>query len=152
MYNILMAQRAKNLKKKSSDVTVAIVEDEAVLSRVLEVKLKNAGFRTMLATDGEEASEMIRSKKPDLVLLDLVMPKKDGFAVLRDMREERATKNTPVVILSNYGTDEDRRRGKELGISDYLIKSTTKLNTIVDEVKSVLGCKSGTTPKARVVL
>ncbi|MDQ7814665.1 MAG: response regulator [Patescibacteria group bacterium] len=141
-----MARRAVSLKTKPSDKTVAIVEDEAVLSRVLEVKLKNAGFNTILAADGEEASKLIRDKRPDLVLLDLVMPKKDGFEVLREMRDSRATEDTPVMILSNHGSDEDRILGKKFGACSYLIKSTTKLNTVIDEVENILGCRTGNAP------
>lgn len=139
VYNDSMAPRAKCFKNKSIDKTIAIIEDEAVLSRVLDVKLKNAGFRTILAVDGEEASRIIQENRPDLVLLDLVMPKKDGFSVLREMRESKDTHDTPVMILSNHGSDEDRSRSKELGVSNYLIKSTTRLDSVVDQVENVLG-------------
>ena len=115
---------------------ILIAEDEKALARVLELKLTKAGFSVALAEDGEEAGRLLGSEQFDLLLLDLVMPKKDGFAVLAELSARKAT--LPVVVLSNLGQTEDERKAKELGAVDYWVKADISLVDVVSRIRKLL--------------
>ncbi len=115
---------------------ILIAEDEKALARVLELKLTKAGFAVMIAEDGEEASKLLANEHFDLLLLDLVMPKKDGFAVLSELAGKKAT--LPVVVLSNLGQTEDERKAKVLGAVDYWVKADISLVDVVNRIKKLL--------------
>lgn len=112
---------------------VLIVEDEKPLSHALEMKLKNQGFSTKVVVNGQEAIKELKETKYDLVLLDLIMPVMDGFAVLEEMRNQKL--NVPVIVLSNLGQEEDRAKTKSLGAVDYFVKSNTPIAEILKRVK-----------------
>lgn len=128
--------------KTPSDTTqvvqkkIMIVEDEKPLSKALELKLKKEGFDVSVAGDGEQAIQMKETYNPDLILLDMVMPKIDGFEVLEKLQENGNT--SPIVILSNLGQGEDINRAKSLGATDYLVKSNSPLALIVRKVHDIL--------------
>ena len=122
-------------------IKVLVAEDDAFLSKAYAAKLTKEGFEVISALNGEEIMEKVKSEKPDIILLDIVMPKKNGFDVLYDLKQEPSTKNTPVIILSNLGQEEDIKRGKDLGADDYLIKSDIAINDVVDKIKQVLARK-----------
>lgn len=115
---------------------ILIVEDEKALARVLELKLTKAGFSVVLAEDGEVASRLLGSEQFDLLLLDLVMPKKDGFAVLSELAARKT--GLPVVVLSNLGQTEDERKAKELGAVDYWVKADISLVDVVSRIRKLL--------------
>jgi len=117
---------------------VLVAEDDKFLIKAYSAKLIKSGFETILAANGEEAIERTMSEKPDVILLDLVMPKKDGFEVLYELKNNDQTKKIPVIILSNLGQEEDIKRGKELGAKDYLVKSNIAIQDVVDKIKQVL--------------
>jgi DNA-binding response OmpR family regulator len=119
-------------------IKVLVAEDDAFLSKAYSAKLKKEDFEVITAANGEEVMGKVKSEKPDIILLDIVMPKKNGFDVLYDLKQEPSTKNIPVVILSNLGQEEDIKRGKDLGADDYLIKSDIAINDVVDKIKQVL--------------
>jgi DNA-binding response OmpR family regulator len=125
------------MAKETQRKKILVVEDERPLAHALELKLSYAGFMVQTASDGEEALEVLKKEPFDLVLLDLVMPKKDGFAVLEKLRE--TNKELPVIISSNLSQGTDRQRAKELGANDYFIKADTSMNDVVDHIYSVLG-------------
>lgn len=116
--------------------TVLIVEDEKPLSHALEMKLKNEGFVAKTVMNGEDALVLLKAGGYDLVLLDLIMPKLDGFSVLQELKD-RGTK-VPVIVLSNLGQEEDRTKAKELGAVNYFVKSNTPIAEIVTCVKTLL--------------
>jgi len=120
--------------------TVLIVEDDIYMVRAYVMKLdKEDGVKVESVSDGEEASEFIKKNKPvDLVMLDLMLPKKSGFDVLKEMKENKLWKGVPVVILSNLGQQEDISRGKELGADDYIIKADTNINEVIKKIKKYL--------------
>lgn len=120
------------LKKKK----ILIVEDEKPLSYALELKLQSAGFVTVTAKNGEEALAAISKESFDLVLTDLMMPKRDGFSVLEELQKQK--NQTPVFVMSNLGQDEDMKRAKSLGAKEYFPKSTTPLSQIADRIGSFL--------------
>ncbi|KKT00861.1 MAG: hypothetical protein UV78_C0074G0005 [Parcubacteria group bacterium GW2011_GWA2_43_17] len=88
--------------------------------------------------DGETGLELMKTHKPDLVLLDIIMPKLDGFSVLKKIKEDPATKNVPVILLTNLGQDEDVKKGNNLGAAGYLVKANLTPAQVVDKVKEYL--------------
>jgi DNA-binding response OmpR family regulator len=117
---------------------IIIIEDDKIILKALSEHLEEKGFTIIEALDGEEGLEKIKDDKPDLVLLDILMPKIDGFGVLKKLKEDERTKKIPVVILSNLGQEEERKEGLKMGADDYLIKSNMDLDEISDKIKNFL--------------
>lgn len=115
---------------------ILIVEDEKPMTRALELKLAHAGFDTIAAYDGEQGLAAIKNNGIDLILLDLIMPKVDGFAVLAELKQKGS--KTPVIVLSNLSQQDDERRAKELGALEFYIKSNTPIADIVARVEQIL--------------
>lgn len=109
--------------------------------KVLKEKFEKEGFKVSLAADGVEALSVIKKAKPDLVLLDLVLPKKDGFEVLEEMKASGDLKMIPVIVLSNLGQDEEIKRALNLGAKDYLVKTQHPINEVVEKVRDYLMSK-----------
>ncbi len=118
---------------------ILIAEDEKPMARALELKLKNSGFEAKAVFNGDEAISELSKNKYDLILLDLMMPIKDGFSVLEDLKKNK--NKTPVIISSNLGQNEDIKRAKELGAVDYFIKSDTPISLVVEHIKKALKIK-----------
>lgn len=121
---------------------VLIVEDDPFLSSLLKTRLSKEGFETFRAADGEQALQMLKEQKPNLLLLDLILPKKSGFEVLEAVRADAETKALPVIIISNLGQDDDIRRGKELGAIDYIVKARISIDDLIKKVQNALGSQS----------
>ena len=117
---------------------IIIVEDETILQKALSIELLGAGFQVMSAQDGEAGLALIQKEIPDLVLLDLTMPKLSGFDVLTALKKEKSTNSIPVVILSNLGQDEDKAKGLKLGAVDYYVKSSTDLSELTEKIKKLI--------------
>ena len=117
---------------------ILIAEDDKFLRHVYEIKLPQEGFEVVTAVDGGEALEKLRQEKFNIVLLDVVMPKKNGFEVLQEMKTNSKNKNTPVIILSNLGQVDDIEKGRELGAIDYLVKSNMPINEVVKKIREYL--------------
>ena len=117
---------------------VMVVEDDDHISKVYEIKLAKEGFDVILARDGEEAVAKITAEKPDLILLDLMLPKKDGFGVLEDIKKVPELARIPILILSNLGQKSDQERAIVLGANEYLVKVDYPIQEIVDKVKGYL--------------
>ena len=118
---------------------VMIVEDDEHISKVYEIKLAKEGYATSLAVDGDEAVAKITSEKPDLILLDLMIPKKDGFGVLEDIKKVPELASIPVIVLSNLGQQSDQDRALGLGANEYLVKVDYPIQEVVDRIKKYLG-------------
>lgn len=123
-------------------MTVLVVEDTELLRRMYSDRLTSDGYRVLSAADGLEALSLLRSETPDLVLLDLVMPKMSGLEVIELMNKDPRTEGIPVLILSNLGQDEDIRRGIELGAVDYLIKNDSRLTDVSAKIAAILKVSS----------
>lgn len=123
---------------KSKKKLILIVEDDEVILRALYLSFHEGEFTIATATDGETAATMAQRLKPDLVLLDLILPKKNGFDVLKEMKADPILEPIPVIVLSNLGTGENKEKAKELGALDYFVKSDTDLSFLVQRVKKVL--------------
>lgn len=106
-------------------ISVLIVEDDPAVAQMYRIKLELDGYTVSIASDGEAGLAMAASSQPDLIFLDIRLPKLDGMAVLETLRNTEATRNIPVVILSNYSERELVDRGLKLGALEYLIKSQT---------------------------
>ena len=122
----------------SSPARVLLVEDDRFLRRAAEVRLKRAGLSVLTAGDGVEALALARTQPLDLILLDLIMPKLQGFDVLRALKEEEATRDIPVLIMSNLGQDADRARAALDGAAGYLVKANMSLDVLASEVLRLL--------------
>ena len=109
----------------SDDVQVLFIEDDPTVAQMYKLKLELDGYTVNMAKDGEEGLKLANELKPDIIFLDIRLPKMDGFAVLEGLRSNESTKQIPVVILSNYGERELVERGLKLGALEYLIKSQT---------------------------
>jgi len=117
--------------------TILLVEDDPFLSSILQLKLDKENFKTIRAADGEEALNLLTEQgiRPDLILLDLILPKKNGFEVLETIRQDPTLEKLPVVIISNLGQPSDIDRGKALGVIDYFVKARLSIEELVNKVK-----------------
>ena len=118
---------------------ILIIEDDKFFAELASKELIKAGAKVVHASNGEEGMKLVESEKPDLVLLDVLLPGMDGFEVLRKIKLGETTKKTPVLILSNFGSDDQIKTGQELGVTRYLIKATVTPKEIAEEVGSILG-------------
>jgi len=119
--------------------TILIVDDEKALAGALEIKLKYLGFEALVARDGEECLKVAFEKHPDLILMDIVMPKMDGLTAIANLRKDKWGKKVPIIILTNLGSAEDVAEAQKNGVSDYLVKSNWKLEDVTEKVKKTLG-------------
>ncbi len=113
-----------------------IIEDEIELAKVLEEKFSDEDFEVKLAFDGESALPEAKKFHPDIILLDILLPKKDGFIVIQEFKADPNLKNIPVIFLSNLGEDEEIKKGLALGAVDYYVKVQHPINEIVEKVKN----------------
>ncbi len=118
---------------------ILVAEDDKFLGNAYRVKLSKSGFEVKLATDGDEALKALESFTPDLILLDLVMPVRDGFSTLEEIKSKDEFKHVPVIIASNLGQKEDIEKGLKLGAKDFFIKSDMSLENLIAKIKSYLG-------------
>ncbi len=114
---------------------ILIAEDEDVLLNVLKDRFEVEGWEVAMAKDGEEAIQAIKKVQFDLVLLDLLMPKKDGFEVLKEVRANPELKSLPIIVLSNLGGEDDIKKALALGANDYFVKTQHPMSEIVEKVK-----------------
>lgn len=117
---------------------VLVAEDDLFLNKVYALALQKEGFNVEFVKDGNEAMEAIGRESPDLLLLDLVMPIMDGFAILEKLRANPATQDLRIMVLSNLGQDDDMKAIEQYHVLDYIIKSNTHINEIVEKIKKAL--------------
>ena len=117
---------------------VLVIEDDSFLVDAYSTKLRKAGFKTILATNGEEGLEQAKSKNPDVVLLDLLLPKRNGFDVLTDLKKDADLQHLPVIVLSNLGQERDIEQVRQLGADDYLIKANVTMKEVVTKIKALV--------------
>jgi len=121
-----------NMKK------ILIIEDEEVLVNMYETKFTSEGYQVLKAANGEDGLLIAQKEKPDMILLDVILPKMDGFMVLKKIKEDPTIKDIPVILLTNLGQDEDINKGKEDGASAYLVKANLTPSEVIDKVKGIL--------------
>lgn len=127
-----MTDENKNNKK------ILLVEDDDRLASVYETRLQSEGFTTKRVANGEDALAMALQVKPDLILLDVMMPKVSGFDVLDILRNTPETSNIKIIMLTALSQESDKQRAVSLGVDDYLIKSQVVIADVVDRVKKQL--------------
>lgn len=128
-----MFGRKKNVPKK-----VLIIEDDSLLLKVLSTGFLGEKFEVATVENGLEVMDAAKKFSPNIILLDLIIPGIDGFAVLKQLKEDDATKQIPVVVVSNLGSEADIKSTKAMGAEEYFIKANTELEKIIDFVKSKL--------------
>jgi len=133
-----MPENIVDPEKQGSSKKILIVEDDKFLRELISRKLLSEGYNIVEAVDGEEGIRKIKEEKPDLILLDLILPGADGFEVLTKTKADSSVSSVPVIILSNLGQKEDVERGLKLGAVDYLIKAHFTPGEIVEKIKIIL--------------
>ncbi len=128
----------ENKIAQSRSYSVLVVEDDKFLRDLLVLKLKKEGFKVSEAMDGEEGLKKTKSEKPNIIVLDLIIPVKDGFAVLEEMKKDPEIESIPVIVLSNLGQREDIDRAKALGAKDYMVKAQLTPLEVVERIKAIL--------------
>lgn len=117
---------------------ILIVEDEPSLSKILRKKVEHLGYYVSSAADGRAALAKVKSGKPDLIVLDIMVPKKNGIEVLRELRANLGN-NVPVIVLSNLGDRQDIEASRHYGVTDYIIKSDVSLSYLATRIAEILG-------------
>ena len=117
---------------------ILVIEDDNFLRELMSKKLSSEGYDVVEAVDGEDGLKRIKETKPDLVLLDLILPGIDGFGVLAEIKQDASLAPIPVIILSNLGQKEDIEKGIKLGAVDYMVKAHFTPKEIVAKVKKIL--------------
>lgn len=117
---------------------ILLVEDDSFLSSLLKNRLQKEGFDIVLAKDGDEAVNYLTNIKPDLLLLDLILPKKTGFEVMEELRSNpqlQGNVNLPIIVISNLGQQEDITKSRQLGAIEYYIKAKVSIDELVEKIK-----------------
>lgn len=120
---------------------IFLVEDDPMLTELYQTKLEMEGFQVTVATDGEAGLKQAKKLKPDLILLDIMLPKLNGFAVLKQLKANKATADIPVIVLTNLGgekADNDKKLSLSLGASQFLVKNFHLPDDIVGAIKTTL--------------
>ncbi len=120
-------------------IKVLVAEDDVFLANAYKIKLDKGGdFEVRIASDGNETMKMLSDWVPEVVILDLIMPRKDGYFVLSQMRADDKFRSTPVLVASNLGQSEDIDRAMEMGANDYIVKSDLSLEDLVTKIKALV--------------
>ena len=120
------------------DKKILIIEDDHFLSSLMKARLEKEGFTTLQAFDGEEAFNLLKQNRPDLIVMDLIMPKVSGFELLENISADPQISRVPVMVLSNLGQDSDIDKVKRLGATQYFVKVQTSIDDLVVKVKELL--------------
>ena len=119
-------------------IKILVAEDDRFLSKVYTTKLEKAGYEVKNALDGTEVFQILKNFTPDVILLDLIMPLKDGLITLKELKSNDKYKNIPVIIASNLGQKDEIDKGISLGAADYLVKSDTTIEKLIEKVNKLV--------------
>jgi len=122
----------------SEQKTILLVEDEPLLANLLKQRLEKEGYAVILAGDGEAALSVLKTTHPDLILLDIILPKMSGFELMEQLKDNPAYGSSPIVIISNLGQDTDIQKGRMLGAIGYFVKAKLSIEDLVKRIKSFL--------------
>lgn len=117
---------------------ILIIDDEPIVQKVLSDELSIEGFMVIGALDGESGLKKVSKERPDLILLDIIMPKMDGISVLKSLKENPATKEIPIIVLTNLREGEAVSISKKSGVLDYLVKADYSVSQLIDRIKKNL--------------
>lgn len=118
---------------------ILFIEDESALQRAVTKILSEEGYQVLSALDGEIGLKLAQKERPDLILLDLILPKKDGFEVMQEIKQDKEAGRVPIIILTNLEGGEDVERALSLGATTYLVKTNYRLEEVVEKIKNLLG-------------
>jgi DNA-binding response OmpR family regulator len=118
--------------------TILLVEDEPLLANLLKQRLEKEGYAVILAGDGEASLSVLKTTHPDLILLDIILPKMSGFELMEQLKDNPAYGSSPIVIISNLGQDTDIQKGRMLGAIGYFVKAKLSIEDLVKRIKSFL--------------
>ena len=116
---------------------IAVIEDDVFFQKFYSTRLTEQGFETIVASDGDEGLAMIRAQKPNMILLDIIMPKKNGFEVLEEMKKDPEISSIPVLVFSTLGQEDDVKRALSLGAKDYINKSFFDFSNLISKIKTI---------------
>ena len=119
---------------------ILVVDDEVYILHILDFSLGAEGFEVISANNGEQGIEKARQEKPDLIVLDIMMPVLDGYETCRRLKREAETKDIPVVLLTAKGRDIDKRLGFEVGAIDYIVKPFSP-SRLIERIEEIIGCR-----------
>ena len=122
----------------SKNKKILVVEDEATLQKTLTKALVRSGYDVLSALDGLRGLEIAREEKPDLILLDIILPKMDGFEVLRELKKDKSVSEIPIIILTNLSDMSDVQKTLDLGATTYLVKADFHLKDVLGKIKETL--------------
>ena len=117
---------------------ILIIEDDVFLQRMASKKLLESGYEVLVAENSDKALLILKSETPEIILLDLLLPGTDGFELLAKLKADEKTKNIPVLVFSNLSEDKDIKRCQDLGIKDYIVKSSCTLSELVDKINKTI--------------
>ncbi len=117
---------------------ILVVEDDAMISSMYKTKFESDGFDVLIADNGAVGFELAKKEKPDIIMLDVILPQLDGFSVLDNIKKDKNIKNIPVIMLTNLGTEEDKAKGKKMGALDYLVKASLTPGQVSEKIKQRL--------------
>jgi CheY-like chemotaxis protein len=127
--------------KENEEPKILVVEDDDFLRDLMAIKLSKKIHSIFYASDGEKAIELTQKEKPDLILLDLILPGMGGFEVLEKIKSDPSVRDIPVIILSNLGGEEKIEKGRELGAEDFLVKANFSIDEIIDKMRNYVSIK-----------
>ncbi len=117
---------------------ILVVEDDSMISSMYKTKFAADDFEVFIADNGVIGLELAKKEKPDIIMLDVILPRLDGFSVLEEIKKDPATKNIPVIMLTNLGTEEDKVKGETMGALDYLVKASLTPGQVSEKIKKAL--------------
>lgn len=121
-------------KKK---ITVLVVEDDLFITKAYKFKFEESGFQVKVAYNGEEALQILKKLTPDIIILDIIMPIKNGFEVLEQIKKDKRLVLVPVIVATNLGQEQHVLKAMQMGVNEYIIKSELSLNLLVEKVKAM---------------
>lgn len=122
--------------------TILLVEDDTMIGSIYKAKFEADGFNVLIALDGASGLALAKKEKPDIIMLDVILPGLDGFSVLEEVKKDKTTKNIPVIMLTNLGTEDDKAKGHKMGALDYLVKASLTPGQVSDIIKKALGTQA----------
>lgn len=132
----------KKIIKQKNMSKILLAEDDKFISRAYKDGLEDEGFEVEVIDTGTATLEKLRQNKPDMLLLDLIMPEKDGFEVLEEISQDENLSDLPIIVISNLGQESDINKAKKLGAKDYLVKSDHSMKDVISKVREAVSHKS----------
>lgn len=126
------------MASKNSNPKILLVEDDDSISEMYKMKFEREGYQIILLKEGKGVLEKIKQEKPNMVLLDIILPQENGFDILEELKQDTSTKNIPVFMLTNLGQQEDIDKGKQLGADGYIVKANTTPSQVLEKIKNQL--------------